>query len=531
MARDLILEIDGLTKRFPGVLALDHVDFDLERGEVHGLVGENGAGKSTLINILNGVDTSDEGTIRIEGSARTIANPRAAAELGMSFIHQEPTLFPYLSVAENLYAGKLAQKSGLINRAEMNHAARELLARMDIAIEPSALVQDLRLAEAQIVEILRAVSKSVRILVMDEPTSSLTDAEKRALFNLISGLKAQGVTTIYVSHFLDEVLAVCDRITVMKDGKKVGTNPAAELSKPELILKMVGRSLDAVTRGKPSPTVEQLEAAEAQVIPAARSSASGESDVVLSVTRLTHKPLLSDITFEIRRGEILGICGLLGAGKTELAQALFGLVPFERGRVEMHNKTVHIRNPGDAIRNGIGFVTESRLTEGIFPLLSVKENASVTIWDELARWFGILDRTRQNQVVGKMVTDLNVRTPGLEQPIMFLSGGNQQKVVLAKWLLRNPALLILDEPTRGIDVGAKREFYRILEELAKAGTAILLISSEIDEVYDLSDRILIMRDGRIRSEFPRGELSRNDLLASITVSAGLSKQHPATQPN
>lgn len=525
MSRELILELQGITKSFPGVMALDHVDLQLERGTVHGLVGENGAGKSTLISILNGIYQPDAGTIRLDGNVTAIPNPLAADALGMSFIHQEPTLFPELSVAENLFAGKLAHLRGIVSHADMVRSATNLLARMNIAIDPSTPVRNLRLAEAQIVEILRAVSKAVRILVMDEPTSSLTEAEKLSLFNLIASLKAQGVTIIYVSHFLDEVLAISDRITVMKDGQKVGTYPTAEITKADLIEKMVGKPLTSSAPVHPL-AVQPIEGTATGVSPVTAAVAAS-TEVVLSVTGLSYKSILSDITFDIRRGEILGICGLLGAGKTELAQALFGLVPPTRGKIEMHNRTVRIRNPGDAIHNGIGFVTESRLTEGIIPFMSVKENSSITIWDQLAHMFGIIDRRKQEEVVRKMVRELNVRTAGLEQPIMYLSGGNQQKVVLSKWLLRGPSVLILDEPTRGIDVGAKREFYRILQELAAGGTAILLISSEIDEVFDLSDRILIMQDGRIRREVGRGAMSRNELLAAVTSSDAVLKPNTA----
>lgn len=529
MPHDLILELQGITKSFPGVLALDHVDLELERGTVHGLVGENGAGKSTLISILNGVLQPDAGTIRLNGTITTIPNPLAADALGMSFIHQEPTLFPELSVAENLYAGKLARLRGVINHAEMFRAARELLARMSVSIDPAARVKSLRLAEAQLVEILRAVSGAAQILVMDEPTSSLTGAEKASLFQLIAGLKLQGVTIIYVSHFLDEVLAISDRLTVIKDGKKVGTYPTVEMTKPDLIEKMVGKALAPTASTQPL-SVAAFKPSEQE--PGAPSPPLRiDREIVLSVTDLTHRPFLTDISFEIHRGEILGICGLLGAGKTELAQALFGLVPFQHGKIEMHNKTVRIRNPGDAIRNGIGFVTESRLTEGIIPFMSVKENASVTIWDELARLFGIIDRRKQEQLVSKLIRELNIRTPSLEQPIMYLSGGNQQKVVLSKWLLRGPLLLILDEPTRGIDVGAKREFYRILQELALGGTAILLISSETDEVYDLSERILVMQDGHIQRAFRRDQVTRNELVAAITASAVGTKQHNTASLN
>jgi ABC-type sugar transport system ATPase subunit len=477
------------------VLALSEVDLQVRRGEVHGLVGENGAGKSTLISILNGVRRPDEGQIKVNGTPCSISGPGEAAALGMSFIHQEPTLFPDLSVTENIFpGGALKDRWGIVHRAEAGRRTKDLLARLKLKIDPNALVRDLRLAEAQMVEIMRAVSKSVQILIMDEPTSSLTDTEKQALFALIASLKSEGVSIVYVSHFLDEVMDICDRVSVMKDGRRVGTHAVGELSKAKLIQEMIGRDVESVN-------IE-------------RTGEAGAA--VMSVRGLVRKDILHDISFDIRRGEIVGICGLLGAGKTELAETLFGLERYDAGVIEIDGRPVRIRGPIDAIEAGLGFVTESRLADGIFALLSVKENASATIFDQLSNWLGILDRRQQQERVGEVVSGLSVKSAGLDQLIMNLSGGNQQKVVLGKWLLRNPKVLILDEPTRGIDVGAKREFYRILERLSTAGTAILLISSESDEVYDLSDRIIVMQEGRMTREFRRGELTRGDLLSFVT---------------
>jgi ABC-type sugar transport system ATPase subunit len=497
MTSDIILDLTGVTKLFPGVIALAQVDLQVRRGEIHGLVGENGAGKSTLIGILNGVHRPDDGQLRVNGVPCTIGGPSDAAALGMSFIHQEPTLFPDLSVTENLFPGDmLKNRWGFINKAEATHRAEELLTSLNLKIEPQALVRNLRLAEAQMVEIMRAVSKSAQLLVMDEPTSSLTETEKRALFDLIASLKGQGVSIIYVSHFLDEVMEICDRVTVMKDGKRVGTHAVGELSKTKLIQQMVGRD------------VEALNIQRRRV----------RNDVVMSVRGLSYKNVLHDINFDVLRGEIVGVCGLLGAGKTELAETLFGLASYEKGSIYLEGREARIRSPIDAIESGLGFVTESRLADGIFALLSVKENASVTIFDQLSNWLGVIDRKEQRRRVDEVSSRLGVRSAGLDQLIMNLSGGNQQKVVLGKWLLRNPKLLILDEPTRGIDVGAKREFYRILERLSEEGAAILLISSESDEVYDLSDRIIVMQGGRMTREFARGELTKNELLAFVTES-------------
>jgi ABC-type sugar transport system ATPase subunit len=497
MTSDIILDLTGVTKLFPGVIALAQVDLQVRRGEIHGLVGENGAGKSTLVGILNGVHRPDDGQLRVNGVPCTIGGPSDAAALGMSFIHQEPTLFPDLSVTENLFPGDmLKNRWGFINKAEATHRAEELLTSLNLKIEPQARVRNLRLAEAQMVEIMRAVSKSAQLLVMDEPTSSLTETEKRALFDLIASLKGQGVSIIYVSHFLDEVMEICDRVTVMKDGKRVGTHAVSELSKTKLIQQMVGRDVEALN-------IQRRRVRD---------------DVVISVRGLSYKNVLHDINFDILRGEIVGVCGLLGAGKTELAETLFGLASYEKGSIYLEGREARIRSPIDAIESGLGFVTESRLADGIFALLSVKENASVTIFDQLSNWLGVIDRKEQRRRVDEVSSRLGVRSAGLDQLIMNLSGGNQQKVVLGKWLLRNPKLLILDEPTRGIDVGAKREFYRILERLSEEGAAILLISSESDEVYDLSDRIIVMQGGRMTREFARGELTKNELLAFVTES-------------
>jgi ribose transport system ATP-binding protein len=495
MDQKSLLELSGITKQFPGHLALDHVDFELRHGEVHGLVGENGAGKSTLIRILNGVLVPDSGVISLNGKTQTIANPRDAAALGMAFIHQEPTLFPNLSVAENLFVGHpRLNRFGLVSKSGQTTAARELLARMNLDFDPSALVGSLRLAEAQMVEILRAISLRAQILVMDEPTSSLTEAEKHSLFRLIESMKADGVSIIYVSHFLDEVLSICDRVTVLKDGKKVSTHDARHLKKADLILEMVGHSVET--------NESEARAAATETVLSLRSLSAGEA--------------LHDISFDLHRGEIVGVIGLLGAGKTELAKALFGLMPYDTGSIVINGQDVRISSPRDAIRRGMGFVTESRLVEGIFSTLSVRENATATMFDRLSNRFGLLDYRQQLRLTDEVVADLGVRCSGREQHIMYLSGGNQQKVVLGKWLLLNSTILILDEPTRGIDVGSKREIYRILKNLSAKGTAILLISSENDEIYDLSDRILVMKDGRISRQIARGEVTRNELIALVT---------------
>lgn len=495
MGSDIILELRGITKKFPGVQALDHVNLELRRGEIHGLVGENGAGKSTLIKILGGVYAPDAGEIFVNGVRRCIDSPSEAGACGLSFIHQEPNVFPALSVAENIFVGSLPEKRfGFIDRAKTISAARSILAKMAIDLDVHTRVRDLRMAEAQTVEILRALSKNAQIIVMDEPTSSLSEAEKERLFGLMRSLKSQGVSIIYVSHFLDEVLTLCDRISVLKDGRNVDTISSHGLAKDDLILKMVGHSLDA---SAPERTRQA-------------------SDVILSVRDLSRAKALSNVSFDLYRGEVLGICGLLGAGKTELARTLFGLEPADSGTISVNGKLVRIKSPREAIRNGLGFVTESRLDEGLFGFLSVAENTSIAILDKIAGFLGFIDRRKQRELVSKTIKGLEVKTPGLSQLVRYLSGGNQQKVILARWLLTDPSVLILDEPTRGIDVGARREIYRILGDLVSTGKSVLLISSEVDEVYDASDRILVMKAGRVNRRFRKSELSRNELLAYVT---------------
>ena len=491
-----LLSLESISKTFPGVVALKDVSFHLRRGEIHGLVGENGAGKSTLIKILAGIYTPERGQILVDGIHQTVSSPRDSARLGLAFIHQDPSLFPELSVAENLFAGStVPSRLGLIDRMSMRSQARALLAKLEIDIASDTLVRELRSAEGQLVEILRAVSRNSRILVMDEPTSSLAQDDKRRLFKLVAVLRAQGVSLIYVSHFLDEVLELCDRVTVLRDGQRVGTFETASLNKAKLIELMVGR--------------------KQQPIPQQRQATAGEP--VLSVDRLRGQRVLEDASFEIHRGEIVGVCGLLGAGKTELARALFGLDPVVAGSVKLRGRFVRIRNPRDAMRLGMGLVTESRLREGVFPLMSVMDNATATLFDRLRGAFGLIRRREQVTMAGKIVQSLGIKTAGLTQPIMYLSGGNQQKTLLGRWMLRNPAVLILDEPMHGIDIGAKADFFKILSDLALTGTAVLFISGEVDEVYDVSDRVLVMSGGRITGEFLPADITREHLLAAVTA--------------
>lgn len=499
-AAPYVLTCRSVCKSFHGVPALDGVSIDLRKGEIHGLVGENGAGKSTLIKILGGIYTADTGEIFVGARRESFRSPAEARRKGLAFIHQEPTVFPDLSVAENLFAGSFPRRGlVLLDRRKMQDQARALLTRMDVAVDPGAPIRTIRPAEAQVVEILRALALETPLLVMDEPTSSLGQADKDRLFALLMRIKQHGTTVLYVSHFLDEVLAICDRITVLKDGSVVGTLPAAGLTKQTLIRMMIGREALHEAKGVAAP-----------------------SEVLLAATDLRRRSGLAGVSFDLHRGEILGVYGLQGSGKTELARALFGLDPVESGTIAIDGHAVRLRNPSDAISRGIGFVTESRQAEGIFASMSVLDNVTATIMDQLVWPWRAIRRRKQREVGISVTGNLKVRFASLQQPIMFLSGGNQQKILLGRWLLKKPRILILDEPTKGIDVGAKFDFYHLLRELAGEGVSVLLISSDAEEVVEVAGRVLIMRHGEMVAEFTGDEVSENRLIDAATAGSLLA---------
>ena len=453
------LQLQGIVKRFPGVVALNGVSLDVRAGEVHALLGENGAGKSTLIKIIAGVYRADAGEIRIDGRPVPIRNPHDAQALGISTIYQEFTLAPDMTVAENIFLGReplRIRALSIVDRRELIRRTREVLASLDLQIDPEATIKHLGVAQQQMVEIAKALSLDARLIIMDEPTATLTSHEIDRLFEAIDRLKRRGVAIVYVSHRLDEVKAIGDRATILRDGAYVGTVPVASTTIDEMIRLMVGRDLKDKF---PKVAIEP-----------------GEE--VLRVEQLTRKGVLHGVSFSVRRGEILGIAGLVGSKRTETARAIFGADPIDSGRIFLHGKPVKVRTPADAIANRIALVPEDRKRHGIFASLSVRENVVLSALRHFSR-NGFLDLRRAKQRAQAFVSSLRVATPDLDKRVLDLSGGNQQKVVIAKWLNTNAELFLFDEPTRGIDVGGKIEVYRLMGELLSRGAAIVMISSEL----------------------------------------------------
>jgi ribose transport system ATP-binding protein len=485
-----LLALDGVSKAFPGVKALSGVHFDLNAGEVHALMGENGAGKSTLIKILCGVQPPDEGTILLDGQPVTVASPVHAHALGISPVHQELHLEPYLSVAENIFLGRQPTgRFGLIDRRRLNAEARQVLAELGVSLDPETIVDQLSIAEQQVVAIARAVSTRARILIFDEPTSSLTRRETDLLMAMIRQLRDQGIGIVYVSHRMEEIFELCDRVTVFRDGKFVATRKVAETSMAELVRFIVGRSIE--------------------VLPARAEGPPG--DVVLEASRISKKGVLSDISFTLRRGEIVGLSGLVGAGRTELARTLFGDLPPDSGEILIEGTPLDARNPRAAIAAGIGLVPEDRKEQGLVLSLPVLANISMPQLGRLTR-MGVLSPGDERRLARAYVDQLAIRTPSIDQRAMYLSGGNQQRVVIAKWLATSPKILIVDEPTRGIDIGAKAEIHALLRKLASDGMAVLMISSDMPEILAVSDRILVMHQGRIAGELSATEATQERIL-------------------
>ena len=484
-----LLKMSQISKTFPGVLALDKVDFELRRGEVHVLLGENGAGKSTLMKILSGAYQKSSGEIELDGVPVSIKNPRHAQDLGISTIYQELNLIPHLSIAENIFLGREPSKfASVIDQRALVRAARELLKGLGLTVDPSARVKRLGIAEQQMVEVAKALSLETRILIMDEPTSALSQQEIKQLFATIRRLKEGGVSIIYISHRLEELFELGDRVTVLRDGRSVATCEVAETSKPELIRLMVNREL-----------TEQFPKRQATI---------GEE--ILRLEGLTTSGL-RDISFSLHKGEVLGIAGLMGAGRTELAQAIFGVEKIEAGRIYVRGKARRITSPRKAINCGIGFLTEDRKSQGLVLRLSVGENLCLPSVDKFSSW-GMVDRNKEKLACRRYIQELRIRTPSLKQKVSFLSGGNQQKVVLGKWLCSEAEIFIFDEPTRGVDVGAKTEIYELMDRLTAEGVAIIMISSELPEVLGMSDRVLVMRSGEIAGEFSANEATQERVL-------------------
>ena len=500
-ARTPALELRAISKSFPGVRALRGVTFDVHRGEVHALLGENGAGKSTLIKVLSGVHAPDEGEIFLRGERVHFANPGQAQARGIATIYQEFSLYPELTVAENIFAGHPPRRWGGL-ALDWRRAAREaaaLLATLDASdIDVGARVGTLSVGNRQRVEIAKALSRQAQVLILDEPTAVLTQHDAERLFAIVRRLRDQGVAIIYISHRMDEIFALSSRITVLRDGQWIGTQATASTNETELIRQMVGRALQQ------EPSLDE----------AVHAPAAGERPVLLKAEHLARRPLLRDASLTLRAGEIVGLAGLIGSGRSELAQAIFGSAPAESGALEVNGKAVTVRRPEDAIALGIGYVPEDRQRQGLVTAMSVGQNVGLTRLRALSRG-PFLDFAAENRLAEDYVGKLRIKTPNVREIARNLSGGNQQKIVLSKWLATQPKILIVDEPTRGIDVGARAEIHRLLISLAREnGLALLVISSDLQEVLQLSDRVLVMRDGRLVREFPRREATQEAVLSA-----------------
>ena len=490
MSNETTLQMQHISKSFPGVIALDDVDFELRKGEVHILLGENGAGKSTLMKILSGAYHAGAGKILLNGQEIEIKNPKHAQLLGISIIYQELNLVPQLSSAENIFLGREPVRlPGVVDHREMQRQAAAILKGLGVTLDVRLPVRELSIAEQQMVEVAKAISLDARILIMDEPTSALTEREIAELFARIRQLKQGGVSIVYISHRMEELFEIGDRVTVLRDGRNVGSCPIQEVSRAQLIRLMANRELT-----NQFPKVSATKGAEA-----------------LRVENLNTRDKLTDINFTLYRGEVLGIAGLLGSGRTELARAIFGADPIESGKIYLNGNLVEIRSPRQAIRSRVGFLTEDRKSEGLVLALSVRDNICLASLNQFSR-LGIVSGATETKTAQHYVKELRIKTPGIRQKAVNLSGGNQQKVVLSKWLSSNADILIFDEPTRGIDVAAKAEIYELMNKLTQKGVAVLMISSELPEIIGMSDRILVMSRGRINGEFSSGEATQEKIL-------------------
>ncbi len=501
--------MESVVKRFAGATALDGVDFTLERGEVHALVGENGAGKSTLIKIMTGAYRRDGGRMWLEGRDVNFTTPAHAQAAGVIAVHQEIHLLGYRTVAENIYLGREPRQRGFIDWRRMNADTAALLESLALDIGPRDVLGALNTARQQMVAIARGVSLGAKILVLDEPTSSLAEREVAILYDMIRRLQTQGTGIVYISHRFDELYTVCNRVTILRDGKLVGTRALAGLDRIDLVCMMLGKPREALRLGTTGFSGHGRD----DIREEAAADRRGE-EPLLSATSLRRGSKLRDVTIDVRRGEILGVAGLLGSGRTETARAIFGASPAEGGTIQFGGKRFDPHDPDDAIDAGIGFLSEDRKTEGIIPELSVRENLTLAALPTLTR-FGIVSRARQQEIVDRFMRRMGIKASSAEQKIRELSGGNQQKVLLALWLCTRPALLLLDEPTRGIDIGAKAEIQALVNELAASGLAVIMISSELEELVEGSSRVIVLRDGRNVAELRRDQISQQAIVHAM----------------
>ncbi|WP_341480015.1 sugar ABC transporter ATP-binding protein [Paenibacillus dendrobii] len=492
-----LLSLEGIEKSFPGVHALKQCRLELMPGEVHALIGENGAGKSTLMKIATGVYSKDAGRIVYKGEEIELPNTRAARDRGISMIHQELNLLPHLTIAQNIYLGREPKKIGfLVDDQEMNMRVSRQFEQMNLKLDPRMLVSELSVAKQQMVEIAKALSFQSEVLIMDEPTAALTETEIQDLFRIIAQLKQQGVGIIYISHRMEELQQISDRITVMRDGAYVDTVPGRNMDVDHIIRMMVGRELYETESLAP---------------------VSPDSETVLEVKGLTRGRELQDIHFSVKKGEILGFAGLMGAGRTEVARAIFGADPVDRGEIIIRGKKARIKHPHDAVRLGIGYLSEDRKRFGVLTDMDVASNIAIASYKRYRNLAGWMKEAHINRTAEHFVQSLSIKTPGVGQKVKFLSGGNQQKVVIGKWLTRDCDVLIFDEPTRGIDVGAKSEIYKLLETLAAAGKSIIMISSELPEILRMSHRIMVMCEGRITGELSAEEATQETIMKYATM--------------
>ncbi len=484
---EFVLEVAGVRKEFPGVVALDNVKFQLRPGTVHALMGENGAGKSTLMKIIAGIYTPDKGTFKLRGNDIQLKSPLDALENGIAMIHQELNLMGQMTVAENIWIRREPKnRFGFINHLAMRQKTEALFARLNIDIDPMVEVGTLSVANRQMVEIAKAVSFNSDVLIMDEPTSALTEKEVTHLFQIIRALKAEGTGIIYITHKMNELFEIADEVSIFRDGKYIATKKSKDLTRDGIIHMMVGRE---ITQLFPKETVPI-------------------GNVKLSVKGLTLKGVFKDVTFDVREGEILGIAGLVGSGRSNIAETLFGVSPATSGTIEIDGKPVNVKSPAIAMQNGMAFLTEDRKETGCFLLLDIQDNTQMAVLQNRYVNYGFVQQSQLSKDSEVMAQTLRVRTPDMQEPILNLSGGNQQKVLIARWLLTKPRILILDEPTRGIDVGAKAEIHKLVSQLAGLGVAVIMISSEMPEVMGMSDRIMVVHEGRVTGFLDRAEATQ-----------------------
>lgn len=496
---EVILTMNQIDKSFPGVHALDHVDFEVRKGEVHALMGENGAGKSTLMKVLTGIYTKDSGSIVYEGKEVEFHGAREAQDAGVVIVHQELNMLGHLTVAQNIFIGREFKKGVMIDDKKMNEEAAKLFERLNIDIDPTEIMSNLTVGKQQMCEIAKAISHEAKVIIFDEPSAALTEAEIEELFKIIRDLREQQLGIVYISHRMDEIKVITDRVTVMRDGGYVGTLITADCTKDDIINMMVGRVIYE------DPKTESLVAPDAPV--------------VLKVEHLNAGRMVQDVSFELHKGEILGFSGLMGAGRTETARAIFGADPKESGKIYINGNEVVINSPEDAVKNGIGYLSEDRKRFGIVVQKTVAENSTMASLENFMKGI-FINKKAEKKIAEDYVESLATKTPTVDQLVVNLSGGNQQKVVIAKWLVRNCDILIFDEPTRGIDVGAKNEIYKLMNKLAAEGKSIIMISSEMTEILRMSDRIVVMCEGKKTGELDISEATQESIMNMATREIG-----------